>query len=98
MMVVILHFREGPGEEGEVAFPDAGRLGGQDRDEALIGRREGDRLVRQEEEPLERRCLEQLGGAGRHRLRLSPMIGLPPFVPPPTEWGPPRSKSPLHWL
>src|SRR3989449_2405018 len=25
VMVVILHFREGPGEEGEVAFPDAGR-------------------------------------------------------------------------
>src|SRR3989442_1755860 len=85
-MVVILHFREGPGEEGEVAFPDAGRLGGQDRDEALIGRREGDRLVRQEEEPLERRCLEQLGGAGRHRLGLSPMIGLPQFIHRLAEW------------
>src|SRR5437879_1056248 len=45
MMVVILHFREGPGEKGEVAFPDAGRLGGQNRDEALIGRRKRDRLV-----------------------------------------------------
>src|SRR3989449_11728407 len=52
VMVVILHFREGPCEEGEAGFPEAGRLGGQDRDEALIGRREGDRLVRQEEEPV----------------------------------------------
>src|SRR6266540_757007 len=73
VMVVILHFREGPGEEGKVAFPDAGRLGGQDRDEALIGRRKRDRLVRQKKKPLERRSLEQLGDAGRHRLGLAPM-------------------------
>src|SRR2546425_9161586 len=40
VMVVILHFREGPGEEGEVAFPDAGRLGGQDRrsEERRVGK------------------------------------------------------------
>src|SRR5947209_4050423 len=80
VMVVILHFRKGPGEEREMAFPDAGRLGGQDRDEALIGRRKRDRLVRQEKEPFERWCLKQLGGAGRHRLGLAPMIGLPQFI------------------
>src|SRR5213592_4359018 len=62
VMVVILHFRKGPGEEREMAFPDAGRLGGQDRDEAFIGRRKRDRLVRQEKEPFERWCLKQLGG------------------------------------
>src|SRR3989475_2734881 len=80
VMVVILHFRKGPGEEREMAFPDAGRLGGQDRDEALIGRRKRDRLVRQEKEPFERGGLKQLGGAGRHRLRVAPNVGAPPVT------------------
>src|SRR5437870_324380 len=71
VMVVVLRFHEGAGEEGEVPFPDAGRLGGQDRDQALIGRGKGSRRIRQEKEPLERRSLEQLSGAGRHRLGLA---------------------------
>src|SRR6059036_2821570 len=85
MMVVVLRFHEGPGEEGEVAFPDTGRLGGQDRDEALIGRGKGGRRIRQEKEPLERRSLEQLSGAGHHRLGLAAMIGLPQFIHRPAE-------------
>src|SRR6266571_3466138 len=33
MVVVILHFREGPGENGKVAFPDAGCGRGQNGDQ-----------------------------------------------------------------
>src|SRR3989442_13065283 len=97
-MVVILPFRKGPGEEREMAFPDSGRLGGQDRDEALIGRRKRDRLVRQEKEPFEGWCLKQLNGAGRHRLGLAPMIGLPPFIPRPAELAHHRPKPSFIWL
>src|SRR2546427_13125454 len=48
VMVVVLRFREGPGEEGEMALPDARRLGRQDRDQALIRLRKWNRLIRRE--------------------------------------------------